>query len=162
MGQVTEVTMTVVVRVPGALNNAEARDAARRMNRLVATGQHACVAIALDPDCKDDAEKALSYDIADYRVKDVRVKGPDCDCSVDFDSARYYGDGDDGVYYQVFEDSKGFFWLSAVVDCDTGGFVDGLVDEDGPYDCESSAWLAGDYAAGDWCAENDVHPGGEC
>jgi len=75
---------------------------------------------------------------------------------VDFDEASYLGDCDDGVYWQVWEDYDGQWYMSAVVDCDSAGFCDGLVKLDGPYESEESADQAGRDAAAEWCGFNNV------
>lgn len=76
---------------------------------------------------------------------------------VDFkaDDAEYIGDERDGVYYQVAEGPGGWY-LTVVVDSDTGSFVDTITKDDGPYSSEGEALEAGRGAAMDWCADNDV------
>ena len=80
---------------------------------------------------------------------------------VNFDCAEYVGDGRDGVYVQAAyygetEHEKGWY-VSCVVDSDTGSFVDGLVSDDGPWPTETGAMDAGRGAAKDWCIENSVN-----
>jgi len=81
---------------------------------------------------------------------------------VSFDESFYIGDGTDGVYYQVGE-ARGVrgvrdgWYLSTVVDSDTGGFVQDMDTDDGPYDTFEAAMLAGQDAAGEWCYTNNVN-----
>jgi len=74
---------------------------------------------------------------------------------VDFDDGEYIGDGQDGVYVQAAEGPDGWY-VSTVVDSDTGGFVDSLCKDDGPYPTEKEALRAGRHSAMDWCMENRV------
>jgi hypothetical protein len=74
---------------------------------------------------------------------------------VDFDDATYVGDGNDGVYVAVGKTRKGWY-VSSVVDSDTGGFVQDYISDDGPYPTEAAALQAGVYGAQDWCIDNDV------
>ena len=73
----------------------------------------------------------------------------------DPDDAWYVGDENDGVYYQVAEGADGWY-MTAVVDSDSGSFVDNLTTDDGPYDTERAALDAGRCAAKEWCIWNDV------
>jgi hypothetical protein len=76
-------------------------------------------------------------------------------CEVDVDAAFYEGSSGDGVYYDVARGPGGWF-MSAIVDSDTGSFVDTLVQDDGPYRSKRRALQAGQDAARDWCYTNDV------
>ena len=77
-------------------------------------------------------------------------------CLVDVDDgATYIGSGDDGVYFDAAEGPDGWY-MSAIVDSDTGHFVDSLVTDDGPYETRERAIEAGRNAAYDWCMNNDV------
>lgn len=71
------------------------------------------------------------------------------------DDAEYRGDERDGVYYQVAEGPSGWYF-TAVVDSDTGGFVDTIVKDDGPYSSEREAQSAGESWAIEWCLTNEV------
>jgi hypothetical protein len=73
----------------------------------------------------------------------------------DVDEATYIGDEEDGVYYQVGS-GEGGWYMTAVVDCDSAGFVDNLVVDDGPYISETEALRAGKSCAIDWCLSNDI------
>ena len=74
---------------------------------------------------------------------------------VDVDVATYVGDGKDGVYVQAAEGKDGWY-VSTLVDSETGSFVDALVTDDGPYPSEGEAMVAGTNGAKDWCLDNDV------
>jgi hypothetical protein len=74
----------------------------------------------------------------------------------DWDEATYYGDEDDGVYVNVGQGPDGKWYMTATVDCNTASFVDDLVTDDGPYDTEEEAKVAGKDAAIEWCHDNDV------
>jgi hypothetical protein len=76
---------------------------------------------------------------------------------VNVDHAEYIGDPDDGVYYQVAKGPDEKWYGSALVDCNTGSFVDSLVTDDGPYDYEGQAETAMADAAKQWCFDNDVN-----
>lgn len=67
----------------------------------------------------------------------------------------YLGSGDDGVYWQVAEGPDGWY-VSTLVDCDTGGFVGELRRDDGPYPTREEADAAGREAAQCWCIDNQV------
>jgi hypothetical protein len=75
--------------------------------------------------------------------------------SFDVDEAEYIGGEEDGVYYQTAEGPDGWY-MTAVVDCDTGGFCDNLTTDDGPHDSDNEARAAGIYLAVEWCSENAV------
>lgn len=72
------------------------------------------------------------------------------------DYAGYVGDEQDGVYYSVGQGPKGWY-VTTVVDCDTGGFVETMTEDDGPYDSELDATAAGQSAATEWCLFNEVN-----
>jgi len=76
----------------------------------------------------------------------------------DVDKAQYIGDDNDGVYYQIAKGAQGWF-VTAVVDSDTGSFVDNLFVDDGPYDSAFEAERAGRDAAVTWCHDNEVSYG---
>ena len=64
-------------------------------------------------------------------------------CDVDFDTAFYVGNGEDGVYYAASKGRKGWY-CSTVVDVNSGAnFCDSLVTDDGPYKSEAEALQAG-------------------
>jgi hypothetical protein len=79
---------------------------------------------------------------------------------VSVDEAEYVGDSHDGVYVQAAEytgDEREHGWyVSGLVDSDTGSFVDVLFADDGPYPDQASAMEAGRSAAIEWCYANDV------
>ncbi len=83
---------------------------------------------------------------------------------VDFDNPdAYVGDENDGVYVGVGEGPDGWY-VSTVVDSNTGSFVDNLVMDDGPYPTEAEALEAGKNQAIEWCLDNGVEwdePGAE-
>lgn len=68
------------------------------------------------------------------------------------------GDGFDNVYVGVGEGPDGWY-VSAVVDSDTGSFVDSLVTDDGPYTTQAEALEAGKNAGREWCYTNNVATG---
>ena len=74
---------------------------------------------------------------------------------VDFDTATYVGDENDGVYFAVAKGPDGWY-VSASVDCNSRHWTDTLITDDGPYPTESSARLAGKDCARSWCRDNDV------
>jgi hypothetical protein len=75
---------------------------------------------------------------------------------VDFDEATYIGNEEDGVYFAVGEvKGKGWF-LSAVVDCNSAGFTETLVTDDGPYPTREEAEMGGRNAAYEWCSTNEI------
>lgn len=74
----------------------------------------------------------------------------------DADEALYLGDGDDGVYYQSAEGRDGLWYVTVVVDSNTGGFVDNIYTDNGPHGSEEDANEFGENAAIDWCITNDV------
>ena len=76
-------------------------------------------------------------------------------CEVDMDESRYLGTGEDGVYFDAAEAKDGWY-MSAVADSNTGGFVDSLVTDDGPYTSEADALEAGLNAACEWLVTNEI------
>lgn len=71
------------------------------------------------------------------------------------DNAVYVGDGTDGVYYQTGQGPDGWY-VTVVVDSETGSFVDTLIEDDGPYASEADAEQSGVNAAREWCHDNGV------
>ena len=81
----------------------------------------------------------------------------------------YAGNAEDGVYWQVDHlsqkeldgadesDWQPGWYMTAVVDCDSAGFVDTLAQDAGPFDTEDQAKDAGKAAALEWCAANQVN-----
>jgi hypothetical protein len=74
---------------------------------------------------------------------------------VSFDDAKYVGDDEDGVYYQAAEGPDGWY-VSTVVDCNTSGFCEGYITDDGPYPTEAEAVQAGHDSASEWCFDNKI------
>lgn len=79
---------------------------------------------------------------------------------VSVDEAEYVGDSHDGVYVQAAEytgdEHEHGWYVSGLIDSDTGHFVDVLFADDGPYPDQASAMEAGRSAAIEWCYANDV------
>lgn len=76
---------------------------------------------------------------------------------VDFDVAEYVGDENDGVYYEAKQSAVDNKWYgSAVIECNTGSFVENLATNDGPYDTRNKAREAMRGAGIEWCIDNDV------
>ena len=94
---------------------------------------------------------------ADPAPRRVPVEG-DTIAEIDFDEAEYRGDGEGGVYYQAVRHRaagrQARWFVSGVVD--SGGFVEDLFTDDGPYWTEEEALEAGENAALEWCIENSV------
>lgn len=76
---------------------------------------------------------------------------------IDFnvDDAIYVGDEEDGVYYQVEQGPRGWY-VTTVVDSNTGGFVDTLEDTAGPFATQAEAMLHGRDVAVGWGFDNQV------
>lgn len=71
------------------------------------------------------------------------------------DNASYVGDEFDGAYYSVGRGPRGWY-LTVLVDCDTAGFMDVIVNDQGPYGTEDVALEEGKNAATEWCWDNNV------
>jgi len=66
-------------------------------------------------------------------------------------------DGRDCVYWQVApKTGTRRYYVTVVVDSETGHFVDTMIEDDGPYDSDAEADRAGLSAALEWMVENDV------
>ena len=78
--------------------------------------------------------------------------------SVNVDEAWYVGDEDDGIYIQAELGPDGWY-VSSMVDSNTGGFVDAFSTDDGPYKTEKAALGAAASAAADWYYESAMPPG---
>jgi hypothetical protein len=76
-------------------------------------------------------------------------------CTVDFDTACYVGDEEDGVYYAAAEGPDGWYF-SAVVDCSSAGFTMTLCTDDGPHADENKALSHALTEAQEWCLMNNV------
>ena len=74
---------------------------------------------------------------------------------VDLDNATYVGSSEDGIYFDVAQNAAGWY-MSAVVDCNTGHFCDSMVTDDGPYASQAEALQAGLGTAYDWCVTNEI------
>jgi hypothetical protein len=72
---------------------------------------------------------------------------------VDVDEAWYVGDEDDGVYVQTAKGPDGWY-VSGMVDSDTGSFVDDFETDAGPFDTEKEALSYMTGSAADWYYEN--------
>ncbi len=70
--------------------------------------------------------------------------------------AEWIGDDQDGGYYQAGKGPDGWY-VSSIIDSDTGGFVDSYITDDGPYPTEAAAQQAGADGLKDWCLENGVN-----
>jgi len=60
------------------------------------------------------------------------------------DDAIYIGSGDDGCYYQVGRGYDGKYYVTVVVDSETGSFVQDIETDSGPFDehCEADTYGA--------------------
>ena len=111
----------------------------------------------------DDADEAAIAEAQRRRKKLAGVNwdgaGGSTEPIVTFNSehAEYVGDEDDGCYYQVAQGPGGWY-VTVVVDCNTGSFCMDIVTDDGPYSSESKALQAGSDAAWTWCIDNEVTP----
>jgi hypothetical protein len=111
----------------------------KRVNHDPESGDPVCESHA--PFCCEGCER--KYHEGQYAV--VKVDG----------GASYIGDDRDGGYYQSAEGPDGWY-VSNIIDSDTGGFVDNYITDDGPYPTETEANEAGANGLRDWCLENDV------
>ena len=84
------------------------------------------------------------------------MKKPKPIVTVDVDNASYIGDGRDGVYFEYGTGPDGKFYVSTMVDSDTGHFVDDLRTDDGPFNNVAEAIAHGQSIAEGWCRDNDV------
>lgn len=73
----------------------------------------------------------------------------------DVDEATYVGDGADGCYYQTGKGVDGWY-VTVVVDSETGSFVDTLRKDEGPFPSDEEAASAGRGIAVEWCIDNAV------
>lgn len=115
-------------------------------------------AIVPDGDLRHhDASGRLLDHILRFQV-DARPIVPAAPPSVvrfDPDGATFVGDERDGCYYQVAEGPDGWY-VTVVVDSDTGHFVMDLTTNDGPYDSEEHASQVGRDLCTTWCIDNGV------
>ena len=86
---------------------------------------------------------------------------PDEEDHVDWDNAYKVSlwndeeiDQCDTVYFKVYQRHDGWY-LTADLDCDTGGFTESLCKADGSYPTKDDALGAGVSQALDWAADND-------
>ena len=80
----------------------------------------------------------------------------------DIDEATYIGSEEDGVYYQVAEKTRGKdrgWYVTALIDCNSNGWTDCFLKDDGPYETKEKAREAGQNYAYDWCIDNNVDYG---
>lgn len=77
---------------------------------------------------------------------------------VAMDEAFYLGTGEDGVYFDAGQCEDGWF-VSTLVDCNTSGFCEPAVTDDGPYESRGRALEAGLDAAYDWLMTNEFYRG---
>jgi hypothetical protein len=83
------------------------------------------------------------------------AKKPKQIAEVDMDDAEYLGTGGDGMYFTAAEGKDGWY-LSMLVDSDTGHFCEPYTTDDGPYESEGAALMAGLCGASDWLVENQI------
>ena len=81
-------------------------------------------------------------------------------CEVDWDDCEHASvdvDGDEDVIY--FDGKKGpdGWYLTIVLDCNTAGFCDTIMRDDGPYDSRDAALFGGLNFVFEWMGNN--HPG---
>lgn len=98
---------------------------------------------------RDDEPPREDYDDSDGPGSDGTI------CEVDFDSAVYIGGDDDGCYVAIAEGGDGWY-TSVVVDSDTGGFVEPMITDDGPFPTDGDAMQRGIDLALEWCFDNAV------
>lgn len=78
----------------------------------------------------------------------------------DVDAANYLGNEEDGVYWQVAKGADGWY-VTVVVDSNTGGFCTNAFTDHGPYQTEGAANTFGQGQAIEWCVYNSVPYEGE-
>ena len=109
------------------------------------------------PGAENDPYAPYNQDCDDYDDEDESTF--EQIATVDFDSAYSVAAevecGCDCVYFDVGK-RNGKWFMSAVIDCDTASFVDGLTTDDGPYDTEAAAIVAGMNCAIEWMINNEV------
>ena len=69
--------------------------------------------------------------------------------------ARYVGDGHDGGYCQAARGPDGWY-VSTIIDSDTGHFVDDSITDEGPFPTKADAIAVGRDDLMNWCFENRV------
>lgn len=77
---------------------------------------------------------------------------------VDMDEAFYLGTGQDGVYFDADQGPDGWY-VSTVVDTDTGAYCGGMTFDDGPYATRGRALEAGLDVAYEWLVTNEIFRG---
>jgi hypothetical protein len=86
--------------------------------------------------------------VAQSIVGDVVIRAED-------GQGAYLGNANDGAWFAVAPGPDGLWYMSAIVDCDTAGFVDNLVIDE-PHDTLADAMAAGHARAVEWCVLNGV------
>jgi hypothetical protein len=75
----------------------------------------------------------------------------------DVDEAEYIGDEQDGCYVQAGQGPSDKWYVTVVVDSETGSFIDTILDTDGPHETEAAAMECGRDWAFKWCCDNGVN-----
>jgi hypothetical protein len=73
----------------------------------------------------------------------------------DVDEAKYLGGEEDGVYWMTAQGPDGWY-VTVVIDSDTGGFVENLETDAGPFSSEGDADQYGRNQASDWLMANMI------
>jgi hypothetical protein len=86
-------------------------------------------------------------------------ENPDEEYEVPFDAdeAEWTGDEQDGCYVQAGQGPSLAWYVTVVVDSETGSFVDTALDTDGPHETEADAMARGRDWAISWCCDNGVN-----
>jgi len=128
------------------------------IDELIGEGLHACANYDDQPELAAKLAVIRGLGIDASRV--VKIDGSEYDgdpgCVVDWDCACYYGDGDDGVYFDACKGCDGKWYCSATVDCNSGSWCDALFENAGPFNCAEGALHFALNSAAEWCALNGV------
>jgi hypothetical protein len=83
---------------------------------------------------------------------------PICAVNVDAPDGCIGGIGTDDVIYWSIVEQPGGFYVSTLIDSETGHFVEPGVTDDGPHLTWNEANEAGKDHAMEWCYANDLSP----
>jgi hypothetical protein len=103
-------------------------------------------------------KKDYMYRVSFLVDKPKKGKAPRAEIAKsNWDTADYYGDANNGGYVNVARKGRtGGWYLTVVIDSDTGGFTHTLSQDEGPYPSEARARLAGADAVREWMYNNKV------
>lgn len=141
-------------------------DVSNMVDELIGEALHACD-LHIEGSEPDVAAKAADYKDCEFSPASSHEweghrydSGPVCE--VDWDCACYFGDGEDGVYFDADKGKDGKWYVSGTIDTNSNGNCDELFKDVGPFGTAERALRAGLEGAAEALESFDLEDADAC